>query len=144
MPRPSKLMRKIKGMRAKSTDVRPIYSHDENLDVQEQWDLRSCMHPGMVDQTDNGLGVEEEWNLLQTERSNDEDEESDGGDRFDNINDEKLSLAYVRRAFDHCLRFMSGYSVGLTGTVPEYAVKKCKSHRRIEDEYLEGKNASGL
>ena len=140
-------------MRAKSTDVRPIYSHDENLDVQEQWDLRSCMHPGMVDQTDNGLGVEEEWNLLQTERSNDEDEESDGGYRFDNINDEKLSIAYVRRAFDHCLRFMSGYRVGLTGTVPEYAVKKCKSHRRlsssidlftIEDEYLEGKNASGL
>ena len=46
-----------------------------------------CMHPGMVDQTNNGRSVEEEWNLLQTEQSDDENEESDHGDRFDNINE---------------------------------------------------------
>ena len=59
--------------------------------------------------------------------------------------DEKLPIAYVRRAFDHCLRFMNGYRLGLTGAVLEYAVKKYKSHRRlspsinlttIEEEYL--------
>ena len=31
----------------------------------------------------------------------------------------------------HCLRFMAGYRVGLTGAVLEYAVKKYKSHRRL-------------
>ena len=35
--------------------------------------------------------------------------------------DEKLPIAYVRRAFDHCLRLMNGYRLGLTGAVLEYA-----------------------
>ena len=39
-----------------------------------------------------------------------------------------MPIAYVRRAFDHCLRFMNGYRLGLTGAVLEYAVKKYKSH----------------
>ena len=30
-------------------------NNDRNVDVEEQWDLRSCMHPGIVDQTDNGI-----------------------------------------------------------------------------------------
>ena len=42
-----------------------------------------------------------------------------------------MPIAYVRRASDHCLRFMAGYRVGLTGVVLEYAVKKYKSHRRL-------------
>ena len=45
------------------------------------------MHPGIVDQTDNGLSVEEEWNILIIEQSDEEDEDSYDGDRFDNIND---------------------------------------------------------
>ena len=43
MLRPSKLMRK---MRAKAAAIRPFNSHDDennnlNVDVEEQWDLRS-------------------------------------------------------------------------------------------------------
>ena len=51
----------------KAAILRQINVYDENndlnVDVEEQWDLRSCMpcmHPGIVDQTDNGLSVEEE------------------------------------------------------------------------------------
>ena len=44
--------------------------------------------------------------------------------------DEKIPIAFVRRVFNHSLRFMAGYCVGLTGAVLEYAVKKYKSHRR--------------
>ena len=43
-----------------------------------------------------------------------------------------MPIAFVReRAFDQCLRFMSGYRDGLTGAVLEYAVKKYKNHRRL-------------
>ena len=45
--------------------------------------------------------------------------------------EEIMPIAYVRRAFDHCLRFMAGYRVGLTGVVLEYAIKKYKSHCRL-------------
>ena len=45
--------------------------------------------------------------------------------------DEKIPIAFVRRVFNHSLRFMAGYRVGLTGAVLEYAVKKYKSHRRL-------------
>ena len=45
--------------------------------------------------------------------------------------DENIPIAFVRRVFNHCLRFMAGYRVGLTGAVLEYAVKKYKSHRRL-------------
>ena len=65
-------------------------NNDLNIDVEEQWNLRSCkpcMHPGIVDQTDNGLSVEEEWNILIIEQSDEEDEDSYDGDRFDNINE---------------------------------------------------------
>ena len=64
--------------------------------------------------------------------------------------DEKLPIAYVRRAFDHCLWFLNGYHVGLKGAVLEYAVKKHKSHRRfspsidlfiIEEGYLKKKKS---
>ena len=56
-----------------------------------------------------------------------------------------MPIAYVRRAFDYCLRFMNRYRLGLTGAVLEYAVKKYKSRRRlinlttIEEEYLKKK-----
>ena len=65
----------------KAAILRQINVYDENndlnVDVEEQWDLRSCMpcmHPGIVDQTDNGLSVEEEWNILIIEQSDEEDE----------------------------------------------------------------------
>ena len=41
--------------------------------------------------------------------------------------DELMPIAFVRRAFNHCLR----YRVGLTGAVLEYANKEYKSHRRL-------------
>ena len=46
-----------------------------------------CIYPGVVDQIDNGLSVEEECNLLITEQTDQEDEDYDDGDRFDNINE---------------------------------------------------------
>ena len=67
--------------------------------------------------------------------------------------DIKLLITYVRRAFNHCLRFMNRYRVGLTGAVLEYAVNKYKSHRRlsrsiniftIEEEYVEEKNTNDI
>ena len=43
----------------------------------------------------------------------------------------KLPLSFVRRASQHCFRFMQGYRHGLYGSVLEYAVKKYTSHRAI-------------
>ena len=45
--------------------------------------------------------------------------------------DELMPISFVRKAFDHCLRFMHGYRSGLVGLVLEYAVKKYKSHCRL-------------
>ena len=43
------------------------------------------------DQTDNGLSVEEEWNLLSTEVPDEEDvDDDDDDDSFDNIIDANL------------------------------------------------------
>jgi hypothetical protein len=44
---------------------------------------------------------------------------------------EKLPICFVRRASQHCLRFMSGYRMGLDGPKLDYAMKKYTSHRRI-------------
>ena len=33
--------------------------------------------------------------------------------------------------FNHCLRFMAGYRVGLTGAVLVYGVEKYESHKRL-------------
>ena len=45
-------------------------------------------------------------------------------------------MAFVRRALDHCFRFMDGYRKGLTGPMLEYAVKKYKSRRRLSSSLL--------
>ena len=67
--------------------------------------------------------------------------------------DELMPISFVRKAFDHCLRFMHGYRSGLVGPVLEYAVKKYKSHRRlsptirldeIASEFAEKKVKRGL
>lgn len=43
----------------------------------------------------------------------------------------KLPLSFIRRASQHCFRFMQGYRYGLRGSILEYAVKKYTSHRAI-------------
>ena len=42
-----------------------------------------------------------------------------------------IPLAFFKRAERHCLRFMSGYRVGLEGSLMDFAIKKYSSHRRI-------------
>ena len=42
-----------------------------------------------------------------------------------------MPVAFVRRAFRHCMRFMTGYREGLTGPLLEFAVQKYTSHRAI-------------
>ena len=93
----------------KAAILRQIVLNDENNDlnvnVEGQWDRRSCMpcmHPGIVDQTGNGLTVKEECNLLMTDQSDEEDKDYDDCDRFDNINEansqdsaQKKSYKYV-------------------------------------------------
>ena len=50
--------------------------------------------------------------------------------------EERLPVAFVRRAFQHCFRFMDGYRQGLTGPILEYAVKKYSSHRAIPNTII--------
>ena len=38
--------------------------------------------------------------------------------------DEIKPVAFVRRALDHCFRFMDGYRKGLTRPVPDYLIKQ--------------------
>ena len=88
-----------------------------------------------------------------TDESDDEDDEdvAEMGNLFDDLqlaNQQRKAEAYllwsqvfyvfffVRRALDHCFRFMDGYRKGLTGPVLEYAVKKYKSHRRLFSSLL--------
>ena len=56
--------------------------------------------------------------------------------------DEFMPISFVRKAFDHCLRFMHGYRSGLVGPVLEYAVKKYKSHRCLSPNIRLGEIAS--
>ena len=61
-----------------------------------------CMHPGMVmpaltlDQINNDRRVEEEWNLLRTEQSDEENEDSDDGDRINIIKKTNLLFSAQR------------------------------------------------
>jgi hypothetical protein len=45
--------------------------------------------------------------------------------------EEAMPVAFVRRAFRHCMRFMTGYREGLTGPLLEFAVQKYVSHQAI-------------
>ena len=42
-----------------------------------------------------------------------------------------MPVAFVRRAFRHCMRFTTGYREGLTGPLLMFAVQKYRSHRAI-------------
>jgi hypothetical protein len=46
---------------------------------------------------------------------------------------ELMPLSFVRKAFNHCLRFMSGYRLGLEGPLLDFSMKKYTSHRKIPD-----------
>ena len=47
-----------------------------------------------------------------------------------NTIDNLLPITFVRKAFRHCLRFMSAYRLNLEGPLLEFSVKKYKSHRK--------------
>ena len=93
----------------KAAILRQIVLNDENNDlnvnVEGQWDRRSCMpcmHPGIVDQTGNGLTVKEEWNLLMTDQSDEEDKDYDDCDRFDNINEANSQDSAQKKILQIC------------------------------------------
>lgn len=46
---------------------------------------------------------------------------------FDNL----LQVSLVRKLFQHCLRFMSGYRQNLEGPLLDYAIRKYTSHRVV-------------
>jgi hypothetical protein len=49
----------------------------------------------------------------------------------------KLPLAFIRRASRSCERFMTGYQIGLEGPLLDYAMKKYCGHRAIPPEMTE-------
>lgn len=51
--------------------------------------------------------------------------------------DRRIPLAFIRRAAQHCLRYMHYYRMGLVGTELEFAVKKFKAHRTISPSQRE-------
>ena len=48
----------------------------------------------------------------------------------------EIPIAFFRRAERHCLRFMSGYRIGLEGPLLDFAMKKYTSHRRLLSSQL--------
>jgi hypothetical protein len=48
--------------------------------------------------------------------------------------DERIPLTFMRKAFNHCMRFVHYYRMGLIGQELAFAVKKYKSHREISPE----------
>lgn len=52
-------------------------------------------------------------------------------DRLPKTFDNLLPLAFVRKVFQHCLRFMSGYRQNLEGPLLDYAMTKYTSHRTV-------------
>ena len=98
MPRRSKMMKKMKSMSAEAAAVRRLVLLSDEDD-----------EPNRNDRT-----AQQEWNLLIHELSGSESDEE--------RNDELMPISFVRKAFDHCLRFMHGYRSGLVGPVLEYAV----------------------
>jgi transposase len=45
--------------------------------------------------------------------------------------DDLLDVSFVRKVFQHCLRFMSGYREKLEGPLLDYAMRKYTSHRVV-------------
>ena len=51
--------------------------------------------------------------------------------KLPDVIENKLPIEFVRRAQQHCLRYMSAYRLGLTGAALEYTVRIYKCHRSI-------------
>jgi transposase len=49
----------------------------------------------------------------------------------------KLPLAFVRTAYNHCDRFMSGYMMNIEGPLLDFAMKKYKGHRRFPNHLID-------
>ena len=58
----------------------------------------------------------------------------DGADGLVKTLNERIPISFVRRASNHCLRYMSFYRAGLHGPELEFAVRKYRSHRAINPE----------
>jgi hypothetical protein len=58
----------------------------------------------------------------------------DGANGLVRTLNERIPLTFVRRAANHCLRYMSFYRAGLHGPELEFAVRKYRSHRAISSE----------
>lgn len=54
-----------------------------------------------------------------------------GSDGLVKTLNERIPIEFVRRAANHCLRYMSFYRAGLHGPELEFAVRKYRSHRAI-------------
>ena len=52
-------------------------------------------------------------------------------DRLPKTFDDLLDVSFVRKVFQHCLRFMSGYRQNLEGPLLDYAMRKYTSHRVV-------------
>ena len=58
----------------------------------------------------------------------------DGADGLVKTLNERIPISFVRRASNHCLRYMSFYRAGLHGPELEFAVRKYRSHRAINPQ----------
>ena len=47
-----------------------------------------------------------------------------------------IPLDFIKKTFEHCYRFMSGYRHGLSGPWLDFAMKTYKSHRRITNDVV--------
>ena len=56
--------------------------------------------------------------------------------RIPDILIDEIPIAFFRRVERHCLRFMSGYRIGLEGPLLDFAMKKYTSHRRLLSSQL--------
>ena len=60
--------------------------------------------------------------------------ELNGEDGLRKTLNERIPLDFMRRCYQHCLRYMHYYRMGLVGHELEFAVKKYKTHRPIDAE----------
>lgn len=47
-----------------------------------------------------------------------------------------IPFSLVRKASDHCFRFMDDYCFGLSDPILDYAIKKYKSHGRLNNDLV--------
>ena len=62
---------------------------------------------------------------------------SDLHDMLPKVIEDQIPIAFIRRAFRHCFRFMSGYRLGLQGPLLDYSLKQYKGHRQIPNNVID-------